>query len=461
MAKGIVINFLSDVRDFLRGTDNVEEALEDVSDSLEDISKDGDKAAEKLADSFKDNLKEVSRAARVAGDGIGDDIKKGTKKAEEGLEEFRDEANSTAKESAASFDGSAESIIDSFQEIAANAFAGFGPAGAVAGLALAAGIGIATAEFTKSEEAAAQAKQRIADMGTAMIDAGAEGEVPLDSIIENLKGIVTNSDDAVKQFKDIQEEAKNAGVDAGALATAYAGGTEALENQVDAINDAIDAQREKLASTEETGAGEVAAAADYLTKLEDQRAALIKVQEEQRAAAEAEQQWLASGGNELIAKAEMVNAVNTAYDDLASSTTDFINAETGLFDTTAYVTAMQERETALADYQNSLTTSGLSPEAQQFLNEQGVEAASKMLEGYKASSPETKKELDRIWKEASKNASGSVKTELDGVIDKKRTANIEAKVNTTVAEQDLNNLIKARQAIIKVDFQDRNGKRVY
>lgn len=454
---GINIDANLDGRNFIRGVGDMTEALEDLQDSVTDVQKDGDKSLEKLEKSFA----EVAKASREAGDdvkkGLGDGTKRGAKQAEDALDEFKSEANSTAKESAASFDGSAESIVDSFQEIAANAFAGFGPAGAIAGLALAAGIGIATAEFQKSEEAAQKAKERIADMGNAMIEAGAEGEVPLDSIIENLKGIVTNSEDAVKQFKDIQKEAKEAGQDAGALATAYAGGTEALEDQIDAYDKLIDAENERMAAGVEAGDRNIDTQSKQIEKYKDQRDALKAVQEEQKAAAEAEQAWLTSGGNELIAKAEMVSAVDQAYDSLASNVEYFTDKETGLFDTSAYIAAMQEREQALKNYQETLTTSGLSPEAQEFLNSQGTEAASAMLEGYTKAAPDAKKELDRIWKEASKTASGSVKTELDGVVDKKRTAEIDAKVDTAKAEEDLAKITAARNALIRVKYVDRNG----
>lgn len=458
MASGINIAIDVDESGATKGITKVDDALEKVADTLDGVGKDGTSDLGKLENSIKD----VSRESLKAGDdiksGFGNKVRASAKDAEDGMEDFKSEANQTAKETAASFDGSAESIVDMFQETAANALSGFGPAGAIAGLALAAGIGVAMAEFQKSEEAAAAAKQRIQDMGNAMIDAGAEGEVPLESIIDNLKGIVTNSDDAVKQFKDIQKEAKEAGQDAGALATAYAGGTEALDNQIDAYDDLIDATNEQMSKAVEAGARSIQDISTQNEKYKDQRDALKEVQAEQKAAAEAEAAWLASGGNELIAKAEMVNSVDAAYDTLASDVQYFTDVESGLFDTGAYITAMQERETALRNYQESITTSGLSPEAQEFLNSQGVEAASAMLQGYQSSGPEAKAELDRIWKEASKTASGSVKTELDGVIDKKRTAKIDASVDTAQAQADLEKITKAREAIIKVKYVDKNGK---
>jgi hypothetical protein len=213
-----------------------------------------------------------------------------------------------------------------------------------------------------------------------------------------------------------------------------------------------------MAAGVEAGDKNIDTQSKQIEKYKDQRDALKAVQEEQKAAAEAEAAWLASGGNELIAKAEMVNAVNESYDALAGSVEAYTNQETGLFDTGAYITAMQEREQALKDYQNTLTTSGMSPEAQEFLNSQGQEAAATMLKGYQAAGPEAKAELDRIWKEASKTASGSVKTNLDGVVDTKRTAKIEATADTATAEADLKALTDKRIAQIQVQFTDKYGK---
>jgi len=455
---GINIDANLDGRNFIRGVGDMGEALEDLQDSVTDVQKDGDKSLEKLEKSFA----EVAKASRTAGDdikkGIGKDTKDATKDANEGLKTMKEESLSTAKESAASFDGSAESIIGSFQEIAANAFVSFGSVGVAAGLAAAAGIGLISAAMVQAEADAVETQARVSELGTAMIEAGSDGQKPIEQVVDDLLQIVTNGAEAVKTFKDIQKEAEDLGLDANLLATAYAGGQEAIDAQADSFKKLIkEAEKQRDAEKERYGVATKESAL-YVEDLKAQQAELEKVTQETADAAKAEADWLASGGNELVAKAEMVSAVDAAYDELAGNVTDFVNAESGLFDTGAYITAMQERETALKNYQESLTTSGLSPEAQQFLNEQGVEAASKMLEGYKSAGPDAKKELDRIWKEASKTASGSVKTELDGVVEKKRTATIDAKVNIEAAQSDLDNLIKARNALIRVKYVDRNGQ---
>lgn len=172
MASGINIAIDVDESGATKGITKVDEALEKVADSLDGVGKDGTSDLGKLETSIKDVNREALKAGDDIKSGFGNKVKSGVKEAEGGLQDFKSEANSTAKESAASFDGSAESIIDSFQEIAANAFQGFGAAGAVAGLAMAAGIGIATAAFQRSEEEAQKAKTRIGELGLAMVEAG-------------------------------------------------------------------------------------------------------------------------------------------------------------------------------------------------------------------------------------------------------------------------------------------------
>ena len=458
-SKGIVINFLSDVRDFLRGTGDVEEALDDVVDSLEDVSKEGDQAAEKLADSFKDNMKEVSRAAREAGDGIGTDLRKGTKQAEGGMKDLKEESLSTAKESAASFDGSAESIIDSFQEIAANAFIGFGPAGVAAGLAAAAGIGVASAAILDAEENAKAAKERVGEFGLAIIESGAD-VAGVNAFKDALEGIITNAEDATVKVDDLRKLTKKYGDQVPSVAefaTAYAGNADAIESVTEQLEAAIKAEEEK---TFKTKAG---ADASY-SKQEAYQGEIDKlkgIQEEAELAAQIEEEWLAAGGAEAQAKADAIGTINAAYDDVVGSILDFKDEETGLLDTQAFIDAIQARKDELASYQSDLASMGLTTEQKAALDDMGIEAASAYLQGIKSGTPEQAKFLKDSLTEAAKDSSGVAKKEIEKAFEKPTEAKVNAVANTEMAQKDLDNLIKARTAVIKVDFQDRNGKRVY
>lgn len=125
--------------DLDRELDKAQDASEDLADELDDA---------------RDQLKKLGYAAKDAGD----DAKKGMARAEEGVKGFKQEAAQSARETAASFDGSFESIAELGQEVAANAFADFGPAGVAAGLAVAAAAGVMVNHFNDVQEAADEAR---------------------------------------------------------------------------------------------------------------------------------------------------------------------------------------------------------------------------------------------------------------------------------------------------------------
>jgi len=186
----IKIDFLANVRDFLRGTDSAEDALDDVADSLDDLAteaktsgrvsdaavddladsfeklgrqaerstKDAERSVDDLGDSFRDaarNAKRLEDAGKDAGKAVDDSMER----AERGVDDFKEEAAQSARETAASFDGSFESIADLGQEVAANAFSGFGPAGVAAGIGVAAAVGVIVDNFNKIGEAADEARE--------------------------------------------------------------------------------------------------------------------------------------------------------------------------------------------------------------------------------------------------------------------------------------------------------------
>lgn len=451
MAGTIRISSELEAKPFLQGVDSMVEALDDLTDEIKDTAKQGDNSIEKLTDS----LKEAEKASEGFGTrikGVGGDTKRGMKEAEDGLSEFKSEANSTARESAASFDGSAESIIDSFQEIAANAFAGFGAAGAVAGLAAAAGIGMASAAIVKAEEDAKAAQQRVQDFGNAIIDTG-DTTASLDKINESLRLILGNADDAPKKFKDIEEAAKKTGLKASTLALAYAGNEDAIDSMVDAAQKGY---REIAVSANALGVsvGEQGEAyADIVTELK-------KVQEETQLAQKFEQEYLATGGAEIEAKKAAIETINTAYDDAVGSILDFKNEETGVLDVQAYIDAMTARQEALTNYQTSLANSEFTTEQKDALNAMGIEAASAWMAGYESATPEQKAAMERFLTESAKDTSGVAKDEIEKTFKKPIDAKVKAIADTEAARRDLDNLIEARTAIIRVDFRDREGRPV-
>jgi chromosome segregation ATPase len=262
------VDLALNARRFQAGTKDAERALEDLQDVIEDFTRDSTTAGEKAADGFgdaadaasdaereiddlgdaaKDAEREFEQAADAA-DELGDAAKRagdsgrdGMDRAKEGAADFREEAQSTAREAAASFDGSADSIVDAFQEVTANAFAGFGPAGAAAGLAGAAGIGLATAALTAHDEAVELSKERIAEWAQAYIEAGSS-RLSFAQIMARSEEILTDSD----RLEEAETNARNWGVEMSTAVAAMSGDMAALEEvqasltaQTEAYNEAV------------------------------------------------------------------------------------------------------------------------------------------------------------------------------------------------------------------------------
>ncbi len=312
----IKIDFISNVSAFLRGTKQTEGALDDVADALDDMVRDGDKTERQL----ERNFREIADAAKDSSKKIGDDTKDGFKRAGEGAAEFKDEAHSTAREAAASFDGSAESIGDAFQEVAANAFSGFGPLGAVAGLAAAAGIGLATAGFDQVGEASEESKQRAADWAQAFIDAGND-IVGAAYVVGNVTAIAADPE----QYQKAQDNARNWGVTVSTAMRAMSGDALALDIAQEGVNQKMVDYGEESSKTSER-------ALDLRNQWEAGKNSLAELNGEMSAGRTAARQV----SDALLAVVESSSDASVEVDELGNSVVTlpdgaeiFIDAKTG------------------------------------------------------------------------------------------------------------------------------------
>jgi hypothetical protein len=216
------VDILANTRQAQSNVKDLSKAMDGVADSLDDVAADASRNGEKVERSFREM---VTAAKKVddAVDKIGSTSKRSVNEASESFDEFKSEANSTAKESAASFDGSAESIVGSFQEIAANAFSGFGPLGTVAGLGLAAGIGLGTAAITQADEARQRLQENAGQLANAYIDAGTTALDAM-TIAGRTAEILTDPE----QRKGAEELRQLIGIDLPTAARALAGDQNAL-----------------------------------------------------------------------------------------------------------------------------------------------------------------------------------------------------------------------------------------
>jgi hypothetical protein len=238
---GINLDLVTDTRDIKAGFKDVESALESVADSLDEVAKEGEDATEKLERSFSDLAKETKKDARAMGQDVKDSYKTMARDSGEATTQMKEDGFSNAKEVAASFDGSAESIVDGFQGAAAEMFSGFGPAGAAAGLAAAAGLGLITAELQKQKEEAEEAAQAAWDMAQEMVDAGVYA-VTEGQKVELLKNWLGDPE-AQKEVEGILDELGITASDFGAAMVGLGDKREEVEGR---INAHYDQQRSKL-----------------------------------------------------------------------------------------------------------------------------------------------------------------------------------------------------------------------
>lgn len=192
-------SIVGDVSAWLKSTASVEKSLEEVAGSLDDLAADtaadADKAAAALETKFTDAYAKVKAESREAGRKVGDDLEHGTRKAVAGVDDLKTEAKQSARETAASFSDVGDAL-DLLQEVAANAFGGFGPAGLAAGAAAAVGIGMVQAMLDDTATKAAAARERVVDVADAVHDA--EGNPALVDWAEKLR-------DTLKEVVDTKE----------------------------------------------------------------------------------------------------------------------------------------------------------------------------------------------------------------------------------------------------------------
>jgi hypothetical protein len=201
------ISFVSDVREVLRGNEAMEKGFNDTASSLDDVARDARKAgdnieksldsagdaakdagnkierelsdstksagqdADRLEKKFREAFDEVKTQSKKTGDGLGDNVKKGAKEADEGLDTMSENAGSNAKEIAASFDGSFDSMADGLQGFIAESLEGFGAIGLAGGVGIALAIGIGLNALNEMAEEANALTEDAVELGDALASA--------------------------------------------------------------------------------------------------------------------------------------------------------------------------------------------------------------------------------------------------------------------------------------------------
>lgn len=469
----ISIDFLANVRGFLRGTDDVDEALSRVSSSLDDVARDGARSTDRLADSteraterMERSFQELADASRRDMDSAADagrrSFDRTSRSARENLQEVKSEALQNASETFSSFDGSVRSFADGVQGTLGGLIASLPAQWAAVGAAGALGLGLLLSGIERSDEQTQELRDRVRDLTDDLLEAGGVGKRSIGSIADEVRSLATETDPGKQNLQRLAELADRLGTNLADAVNAYVEGGSRLDDLIEGTERLSAAERIRAQELQGFNDFQSAAAAQRADELDGQLQQLRNQKQAIEDAQQAELLALRAGVSDFEVKRGLIDAINGAYDETAGAVQDYVNAETGLFDVSAYITAMQAREEALRNYQKNLAASDLTPEAKSFLNEQGAEAAAAFLEGYVQASPEQRAELNRIWSEAGRQDSAVyrkvITDEFAGGVSI-RGPKVEPYADTDGVRRALQDFT-GQSWNVRLNFVDRKGNRV-
>ncbi|WP_353708964.1 hypothetical protein ABRQ22_06580 [Cellulosimicrobium sp. ES-005] len=190
-----------DALDAMADLDRLADELEDVDRKRTeaDIQADADEALDRAAKVY-DALQDIDDLDVEA------EVRADTDRASKGLDGFRDEAGQSGREAAASFSGGFDDVTDTVQEIAANAFAGFGPIGSAAGIVAAAGLGVLFTRLQDFADLVNDAKEESGELALEFKEAGVGFD--RSGLIEKFDEMLTKVTDVRSSWELWQDEAK-------------------------------------------------------------------------------------------------------------------------------------------------------------------------------------------------------------------------------------------------------------
>lgn len=449
-----------------------ERATEGVTDSLEAMGREGESAGDKLEASFSDMVQDAKKAERAvkdvgdSGSKIGTEVKRGTDRAKEGLAEFKDESNSTAREAAASFDGTGESIVDTFQEVAANAFAGFGPAGAAAGLAIAAAVGAIMQSAADAQEKLQEAREAAAELARTMYDNG--GTLPIQDRIDELfdtlskeakaNGALQSMIDQWSDFgtvlEDLEGTAEATNKPVSELIDALAGND---LDQTRAVLEAVNTELDNMSDWTPIWDEQFQSLSSYKTELEN----TLKSQEiaarlneavassgasaaAQRAQAEEDAAARIKSANEAV-----VESALGAYDTMRNAAYEKATADNQAFDVGKWLSYVEETRAQADAYKANLQNMRLSPGEWENLLSLPEEARAGIAASYASSGEEGKARIRAALGDGGAGEAGSeAAVSFDAAFNP--DAEIKPQVDTSAAESKVKELTKEREMKIRV-----------
>lgn len=421
---GISLDFAADVSGFLRGAGDVERAMEDVGDSLDGLQEESGDAAralqddlDKIAKEADDTADKTERSFRDAFDAVkreSDDAGRKTREsfdeAGRGAEDFKDEAASSAREGAASFSGEFEDVADYVQETLANALSGFGPVGAAAGLAAAAGLGILISTLQNSAEAAEESKQRVIDLADQIREVDGDlSRLDLDQIFLDWSSEISDT----KQWFELWQDAPKTNIEQLATAADELGLSLGYLRAALADVDGPEAARvtELLDERLGTGLGTVIGSTDETTQaLQNLRTEIAEGNLDLDKAVEL-YGLQAEALDENAARLDYVRETTETYNDSVQGALESAGeaweqyVDNGVIDLDAYAQAMEDQIASVGRYEENMVSASerLTTEALGYLQSLGYEAAP-LLQAFVDAPLAEQERLAGIWDQLGQSA---------------------------------------------------------
>ncbi len=253
MAGAISINILSNVREAVRGVDDVADALEDAEGRMHDLTKEGDTAADRMeadfrqvsqaADRSSDQLRDKFRAAyrdvkRSSDDAADDAVRAQRRMSDQSAEVGQEIRQNLGEGIANAARGDFESLADTIGDTLGGAVSGIGGIGfAAVGAAGALGVGALIAAFQIAEEQRRKLEERANDLAQAYISAGSD---VLDAMTISARSSEILTDKDLR--KEAEELKRVLGTDLSTAVRALAGDQNALA----AANEIVKSSEDEL-----------------------------------------------------------------------------------------------------------------------------------------------------------------------------------------------------------------------
>lgn len=474
----------------IRPVEDAEKALRDLAETrgpqqLEDAMRDAQKQTEKLkdetrasADAIEKNWKKAYRETKQSSDDA-------TRSMKEGFREAGDEAGQSAREGAASFTGEFDDVGDYIQEVLANALSGFGPAGLVAGVAAAAGIGIAIAKINEMKEAVDDLQERAGEVHLEALEEGVDVEGYVTGLGYVREALQRLNEEGQKKFRWFWEEdstglqelvrdLRTAGETQADTTDLFSLGTDQLRDYRDALERnarAYDDQADAIKATERGMGTLTDAELRRISGLHKQSEAAGRVLEtidreiELRSeAVERSDAWAESGAAAASARADteeqaaerIKGAVQDvereqlgAYDNMRQAAYEKATADDTAFDINKWLTYVEESRAAADAYRSNLQGMQLTPAEWENLLALPEQARTNIVNSYATSGDEAKA---RIRSALGDGGGADAGAEAAVAFDKSfmPDAKITPAVDTAKADRTIADLTKPREVVLKV-----------